>query len=107
MRLHTHPKMEDDFDIPPDHVIIDKHVFDALFRIHGQYVTPNVAVRRDAVAASSSTALLALKERAELAEATLERLALDATDGYVGGAQRLVLKWLQDTKANAGGHHER
>jgi len=49
---------------------------------------------------SPSTALLALKERAELAEATLERLALDATDGYVGGAQGLVLKWLQDTKAN-------
>lgn len=41
MRLHTHPKMEYDFNIPPDHVIIDKHVFGELFRIHGQYVTPN------------------------------------------------------------------
>ena len=41
MRLHTHPEMEDDCYLPPDHVIIDKHVFDALFRIHGKYVTPN------------------------------------------------------------------
>ena len=74
-----------------------------LIRRVKQQLKANVAVRRDAVAASPSTALLTLKDRAELAEATLERLALDATDGYVGGAQRLVLKWLQDTKANAGG----
>ena len=47
-----------------------------------------------------STDLLALKERAELAEATLERLALDATDGYLGGAQRLVIEWMRVTKAN-------
>jgi hypothetical protein len=41
MRLHTHPKMESDCKVPVGHVIIDQHVFDALFRIHGQYVTPN------------------------------------------------------------------
>jgi len=64
----------------------------------------------DGGVAIESTPLLACpfcgspKERAELAEATLERLALDATDGYVGGAQRLVLKWLQDTKANSPLH---
>lgn len=31
MRLHTHPNMESDCKVPEGHVIIDKHVFDALF----------------------------------------------------------------------------
>ena len=56
------------------------------------------------VSSIPSTSLLAFMERAELAEATLERLALEATDGYAGGAARLVMKWLQDTKANAPAH---
>ena len=50
MRLHTHPKMESDCKVPDGHVIIDQHIFDALFRIHGQYVTPNEQVRRDSAA---------------------------------------------------------
>jgi len=44
MRLHTHPQMECNCKLSSDHVIIDRHIFNALFRIHGQYVTSNASV---------------------------------------------------------------
>ena len=49
MRLHTHPKMESNCKVPVGHVIIDQHIFDALFRIHGQYVTPNAPAEPERV----------------------------------------------------------
>ena len=33
--LHTHPKMENDLSVPKDHVIIDRHLFEALMSYHG------------------------------------------------------------------------
>ena len=40
LRLHNHPIMERQLNIPPDHVIIDSNTFLALINIHGRYVWP-------------------------------------------------------------------
>lgn len=37
-RLHTHPQMERDCNVPDGHVIIDQHIFYELLGIHGQYL---------------------------------------------------------------------
>jgi hypothetical protein len=41
LRLHNHPIMERQLNIPPGHVIIDSDTFLALINIHGRYVWPN------------------------------------------------------------------
>jgi len=38
LRLHNHPLMERQLNIPPCHVIIDADTFLALINIHGRYV---------------------------------------------------------------------
>ncbi len=40
LRLHNHPSMERQLNIPPGHVIIDADTFLALINIHGRYVWP-------------------------------------------------------------------
>jgi hypothetical protein len=39
LRLHSHPAMERQLNIPHGHVIIDSNVFLALVNIHGNYVS--------------------------------------------------------------------
>jgi hypothetical protein len=50
MRLHTHPAMERECKVPDGHVIIDKNVFDELFRImtfnHKRYVNNDASFDR-------------------------------------------------------------
>lgn len=44
MNLHTHPKMERDLGVPPDHVIIDRETFD---EIYAQVAKAKIVVIKD------------------------------------------------------------